>query len=75
MKNSRERKLKSLFRNSILPTRFDALVKIPGLFNTSIMITTLYKIIATKCYEVSIPLGIAALLYLYSACIVDRALS
>jgi hypothetical protein len=67
LKASRERKLQSLFRNSTLPARFNALAKIPGLFNAGIMITTLHEMMATRCYEVSIPPGVAALLYLFSA--------
>jgi hypothetical protein len=55
LKDSRKRKLRSLFRNSTLPPRFDALAKISGLFDTGMMITTLHKMMAMKCYEVSMP--------------------
>ena len=38
----------------MLIASFDTLSKILGLFNTSIIVTTLNKVIATKYYEVSI---------------------
>jgi hypothetical protein len=44
----------------MLAARFDALAKIPGLFDASIMVTTLHKMIATKCYEVSMSPRVAA---------------
>jgi hypothetical protein len=57
---SREKKLRTLFanytRNRTLAASFDALSKIPGLFNASMMVTTLNKVMATKCYKVSITL-------------------
>ena len=53
LNESREKKLWNLFRNSTLATEFDALGKIPGLFDAGMMVTTLHKMMATKCYEVS----------------------
>jgi uncharacterized membrane protein YjjB (DUF3815 family) len=44
----------------MLVARFDALAKILGLFNASIIVTTLHKIIATKCYKVSVSPRVAA---------------
>jgi hypothetical protein len=61
---SREKKLRSLFRNSTVAARFDALGRIPGLFDAGMMVTTLHKMMAMKCYEVSMSPGVAALLYL-----------
>jgi hypothetical protein len=60
LNKSREKKLRSLFHNSKLAARFDALGRIPGLFDAGMMITTLHKTMATKCYEVSISLGAGA---------------
>lgn len=53
LSDSRARKLRSLLRNSTIPARFDALARIPGLFDAGMMITTLHEMLATKCYEVS----------------------
>ena len=53
LNESREKKLRNLFRNSTLATEFDALGKIPGLFDAGMMVTMLHKMMATKCYEVS----------------------
>jgi len=54
---SREKKLRRLFgnyeRNRRLAASFDAISKIPGLFDAGMMVTTLNKVMATKCYEVS----------------------
>jgi hypothetical protein len=56
---SREKKLRGLFRSS-LAAYFDALMKIPALFDAGMMVTTLHKMMPTKCYEVSMPPGVAA---------------
>ncbi|KAF8852804.1 hypothetical protein BDZ45DRAFT_763049 [Acephala macrosclerotiorum] len=52
---SREKKLRGLFQNrrqiKILAAEFDALSKIPGLFDAGMMVTTLHKVMATKCFE------------------------
>ncbi|KAH8596873.1 hypothetical protein B0O99DRAFT_685352 [Bisporella sp. PMI_857] len=52
---SREKKLRRLFwtrkQARRLAASFDALSKIPGLFDAGMMITTLNKVMATKCYE------------------------
>jgi hypothetical protein len=57
---SREKKLRSFFQNPTLPTGFTALVKIPGLFDAGMMVTTLHTIMATRCYEVSMSPKVAA---------------
>jgi hypothetical protein len=44
----------------MLVARFDALAKILRLFDASIIVTTLHKIIATKCYKVSVSPKVAA---------------
>jgi carbamate kinase len=44
----------------MLIARFNALAKIPRLFDTSIIVITLYKIIVTKCYKVSMLPKVAA---------------
>lgn len=62
---SREKKFKSLLRIPMLAAGFDALGKFPGLFDAGMMVTTLHKIRATKCYEVSTSSRVAALLYLH----------
>jgi hypothetical protein len=53
---SREKKLRALFRNCtrnrMLAASFDALSQIPGLFDAGMMVTTLNKVMATRCYEV-----------------------
>jgi hypothetical protein len=58
---SREKKLRTLFgkceRTRRLAASFDALSTIPGLFDAGMMVTTLNKVMATKCYEASIALG------------------
>lgn len=56
---SREKKLRGLFRNSMLSARFEALAKIPGLFDDGMMVTTLHEVLATKFYEVSLSPGVA----------------
>ncbi|KAF4631824.1 hypothetical protein G7Y89_g6306 [Cudoniella acicularis] len=48
---SREKKLRSLFRNPTLAVGFDALGKSPGIFDDGMMATTLHKMMATSCYE------------------------
>ena len=57
---SREKKLRTLFgkceRTRRLAASFDALSTIPGLFDAGMMVTTLNKVMATKCYEASIAL-------------------
>jgi hypothetical protein len=57
---NREKRLQGLLRNRRLAAAFDALSKIPGLFDAGMMVTTLHTVMATKCYEVSISPGIAA---------------
>ena len=59
LSGSREKKLRSLFRNSTLAAGFDALGRIPALFDAGMMITTLHKTMATRCYEVSISPGVS----------------
>lgn len=61
---SREKKLRSLFRNPMLAAGFDALGKSPGIFDAGMMVTTLHKMIATSCHEVGVssPGGRLALL-------------
>jgi len=49
---SREKKVRSLFNNPDLSAGFDALAKIPELFDAGMMVTTLHTILALKCYEV-----------------------
>jgi hypothetical protein len=44
----------------MLIARFNALAKILRLFDVNIIVTTLYKIIVTKCYKVSISPKVAA---------------
>ena len=60
LNKGREKKLRTLFgkreRTRRLAASFDALSKIPGLFDAGMMVTTLNKVMATKCYEVSIAL-------------------
>jgi len=62
---SREKKLRTLFgktkRSSRLAASFDALTKIPALFNASMMVTTLNKVIGTKCDKASIGPGYSGL--------------
>jgi hypothetical protein len=57
LEKSREKKLRRLLgksaQNQMLAAGFDALSKIPGLFDSGMMVTTLHKVMATKCYEVS----------------------
>ena len=57
LNKSREKKLSTLFgkceRSRRLAASFDALSKIPALFDAGMMVTTLNKVMATKCYEVS----------------------
>ncbi|KAG9229518.1 hypothetical protein BJ875DRAFT_355158, partial [Amylocarpus encephaloides] len=48
---NREKRLRGLFRNRMLTAGFDALSKIPGLFDASMMVTTLHTVLATRCYE------------------------
>ena len=54
---SREKKLRTLFGKCEparrLAASFDALSKIPGLFDAGMMVITLNKVMATKCYKVS----------------------
>jgi hypothetical protein len=57
---SREKKLRSFFRNPTLPVGFTALVGIPGLFDAGMMVTTLHTIMAMKCPEVSMSPKVAA---------------
>jgi hypothetical protein len=57
--DSRARKLRSLFKNESLATRFNILATIPGLFDAGMMVTTLHEVLAMKCYEVSMALGVA----------------
>lgn len=57
---SREKKLRSFFRNPTLPAGFTALVRIPGLFDAGMMVTTLHTIMAMKCPEVSMSPKVAA---------------
>ncbi|KAL5354914.1 hypothetical protein ACLOAV_001005 [Pseudogymnoascus australis] len=49
------KKLRGLFRpytlNRLLAAGFDALTKIPALFDAGMMITTLHTVMATRCYE------------------------
>jgi hypothetical protein len=70
---SREKKLRSFFRNPTLPAGFTALVRIPGLFDASIMVTTLHKIMAMKYYEVSMSPKVALALLIF-LCIANTAL-
>jgi len=44
----------------MLPVGFTALVGIPGLFDASMMVTTLHTIIAIKCPKVSMSPKVAA---------------
>jgi hypothetical protein len=48
----------------MLAARFDALSGIPGLFDAGMMVTTLNKVMATKCYEASKTLSSVYLAYL-----------
>ncbi|KAH7364008.1 hypothetical protein BKA65DRAFT_532668 [Rhexocercosporidium sp. MPI-PUGE-AT-0058] len=55
LNKSREKKLRTLFgkceRTRRLAASFDTLSKIAGLFDAGMMVTTLNKVMATKCYE------------------------
>ncbi|KFY68145.1 hypothetical protein V496_01265 [Pseudogymnoascus sp. VKM F-4515 (FW-2607)] len=55
LNESRQKKLRGLFRpytlNRLLAAGFDALTKIPALFDAGMMITTLHTVMATRCYE------------------------
>ncbi|PVH70499.1 hypothetical protein DL98DRAFT_436956, partial [Cadophora sp. DSE1049] len=55
LNKSRAKKLRTLFGNGErtrrLAASFDAVSKIPGLFDAGMMVTTLNKVMATKCYE------------------------
>ncbi|KFY03092.1 hypothetical protein O988_01705 [Pseudogymnoascus sp. VKM F-3808] len=52
---SRQKKLRGLFRpyklNRLLAAGFDALTKIPALFDAGMIVTTLHTVMATRCYE------------------------
>ena len=54
---NREKRLRGLLRNRMLTAGFDALSKLPGLFDAGMMVTTLHTVLATRCYEVSITPG------------------
>jgi hypothetical protein len=56
---SREDKVRRLFKTS-LAAYFNDLMKIPALFDAGMMVTTLHKILPTKCYEVSMSPRVAA---------------
>jgi hypothetical protein len=62
---SREKKLRTLFgereRVRRLAASFDALSKIPALFDAGMMVTTLNKVMGTKCYEASTAPGCSGL--------------
>lgn len=53
---SRQKKLRGLFRpytlNRLLAAGFDALTKIPALFDAGMIVTTMHTVMATRCYEV-----------------------
>lgn len=60
---NREKRLRGLLRNRMLTAGFDALSKIPGLFDAGMMVTTLHTVLATRSYEVSISPGMGHSLY------------
>lgn len=64
---SREKKLRSLFRTT-LKAGFDALTKIPGLFDAGMIVTTLNTVMATNCYPVSMSRQVAAQLTQANIC-------
>jgi hypothetical protein len=61
---NRQRRLHSLFAHRSVATVFDALAKIPALFDAGMKVTTMHTVLATRCYEVSQMLS-QPILYLY----------
>lgn len=54
---SRQKKVRGLTQplklNRLVAAGFDALIKIPALFDAGMIVTTLHTMMATRCYEVS----------------------
>ncbi|OAF59379.1 hypothetical protein VC83_04252 [Pseudogymnoascus destructans] len=48
---SRQKRLRGLFRHRLVAAGFDALTKIPALFDAGMKVTTLHTVMATRCYE------------------------
>ncbi|OAF56685.1 hypothetical protein VC83_07154 [Pseudogymnoascus destructans] len=48
---SRQKRLHSLFGHRLVATGFDALTKIPALFDAGMKVTTMNTVLATRCYE------------------------
>lgn len=61
---SRQKRLRGLFRHRLVAAGFDALTKIPALFDAGMKVTTLNTVLATRCYEVNRMLS-QPILYLY----------
>ncbi|ELR08409.1 hypothetical protein VC83_03556 [Pseudogymnoascus destructans] len=45
------KRLRGLFRHRLVAAGFDALTKIPALFDAGMKVTTLHTVMATRCYE------------------------
>ncbi|OBT56673.1 hypothetical protein VE04_03814 [Pseudogymnoascus sp. 24MN13] len=45
------KRLRGLFRHRLVAAGFDALTKIPALFDAGMKVTTMHTVMATRCYE------------------------